>query len=325
MMDDLKILHDDWDAPTAPSAAAFTEARAALLARAAGRAPEPQRSRRRFRFPRVGVGLVAAGALAAVAVAGVAVQTSGGPDKDGRPRSALPGPPVGSVALAANMLDRASAAAEHRRFTPLRAHEWIYTKVSVTTGTGPGGAVTGGPYTTKVEESWWRADGRQSAGIANGKLFVGPVGARPQREFSYDPLPTDPDALLRKVGARTGRYEMAYTTLVDILASTVQPPKEEAAIFQAIKRIPRVTLIKGRADAAGRPAIALGLETGYDHDEVLLDPKTYAYLGDRVISIKDQTLGSKGEPKVLVKKGTLQYERLRTAVAIVAKPGRRRS
>jgi hypothetical protein len=44
-----------------------------------------------------------------------------------------------------------------------------------------------------------------------------------------------------------------------------------------------------------------------------------------VISIKDETLGSKDEPKVLVKKGTLPHERRRTAVGIVNKPGRRRS
>ena len=324
MMDELTTLRDGWDEPSPPSHAAFTQARAALLARAAGRAPEPKRSRRRLRLPRTGAGLIAVGALAAVAAAGVVVLTSGGTDEDGRPRPALPGPPVGSVALAANVLDRASAAAGHRRFTPLRPHEWIYTKMSVTTGTGPGGVVTGGPYRTQVEETWWRADGRRSARIANGKLFVGPVNVGPQREFSYDPLPTDPDALLRRVGAGTGGYEMAYQTLINILASTVRPPKEEAAIFQAIERIPRVTLIKGKVDAAGRPAIALGLETGYDHEEVLLDPKTYAYLGDRVISIKDQTLGS-NEARVLVRKGTLQHERLRTAVGIVAEPGRRRS
>lgn len=118
---------------------------------------------------------------------------------------------------------------------------------------------------------------------------------------------------------------MAYENLVDILAMTVPPPKEEAAIFQAIKKIPHVTLIKGRADAAGRPAIALGLEKGAIHEEVLLSPKTYAFLGDRVVTIKDQTIGSNGEPKTLVKKGTLQSERLRTVVGIVAKPGQRPS
>ena len=311
-MDDLTTLREAWGEPKTPSPAARMEARAALLTRAAGRTPEPVRPRRRFRLPRAGVGLVAAGALAA---AGVAVLLTSDPHPP------LPGGQVGSAALAANVLDRASAAAEHRHFTPPRSHQWIYTKMSRTTGAGPGGVVTGGPYTTEVEENWVRADGRQSAGITNGKLFVGPVSPRPQREFSFDPLPTDPDALLRKVGVRTGGYEMAYESLVDILALTVQPPKEEAAIFQAIKRIPHVTLIKGRADAAGRPAIALGLEKDAIHEEVLLSPETYAFLGDRVIQIKDQTL----DAKTVVKKGTVQYERLRTAVGIVAKPGRRPS
>lgn len=314
-MDEMQMLRDHHDAQPSPSPDTVVTACARLAAHT--------RPRRRFRLPRAGVGLLAVGALAAVVAAGVAVvQTSGG-SRD--PHPALPGGQVGSVALAANVLDRASAAAEHRHFTPLRSHQWIYTKMSHTTGAGPGGVVTGGPYKTEVEETWVRADGKQSAGIANGKLYVGPAGTRPQRPFSYDPLPTGPDALLQKVGVRTGGYEMAYESLVEILAMTVQPPKEEAAIFQAIKKIPHVTLIKGRVDAAGRPAIALGLEKDAIHEEVLLSPKTYAFLGDRVITIKDQTLESNGEPKTFVKTGTLQSERLRTAVGVVAKPGQRPS
>ncbi|WP_239095374.1 CU044_5270 family protein [Planotetraspora silvatica] len=293
------------------------EARAALLTRAAGRTPEPVRPRRRFRMLRAGVGLLAVGALAAVVAAGVTVvQTSGGNREPGR---------IGSVALAANVLDRASAAAEQRPFTPLQSHQWIYTKMSETTGVNAKGGVDGGPYKTVVEERWERADGKQGAGITNGKVYVGPELVRPQRPFSYAPLPTDPDALLQKLGVRTGGYEMAYDSLVNILAFNVVPPKQEAAIFQAIKKIPNVTLITGRVDAAGRPAIALGLEMDAMHQEVLLDPKTYAFLGDRIITIKDQTFESDGGPPVFVKKGTVEYERLRTAVGIVAKPGQRPS
>jgi hypothetical protein len=321
MMDDLKILRDGWDEPEAPSRTAHTQARAALLARTADPALPSGRSHRRFRLPRMGVGLVAVGALAAIAAAVVVVQTSGGTDKDGRPRSRVPVPLVGSAVLAANVLDQASAAAETRRYIPARAHEWIYTKMSLTTGATPAGVVSAGPYRTSVDETWERADGRQSAGVDNGRLFVGPVRTNPSQVFSFDPLPTDPDTLLRKVGGRAGLYQPAYERLIDILAGTVHPPKEEAAIFQAIKRIPNVTLIKGRVDADGRPAVALGLEEDYLHEEVLLNPKTYAYLGDRMITIRDHWLRSEGEPSVLVKKGTLQHLRLRTAVGVVAKPG----
>lgn len=159
-MDDLDTLREAWGEPKTPSPTARMQARAALMTRAAGRPPEPVRPRRRFRLPRAGA-LIAAGALATVVAAGVVVvQTSGG-SRDSH--SSPPGGQVGSVALAANVLDRASAAAEHRHFTPLRSHQWIYTKMSHTTGTGPGGVVTGGPYRTRVEETWWRADGEQSA------------------------------------------------------------------------------------------------------------------------------------------------------------------
>jgi hypothetical protein len=308
------VRDDQTPGPSTPAAGALLTA-----ITAEERAPVAARRRSRRRWAVI-LPVAAMATAAATAVVATATDTGSSPARPGHA-----GVQVGSVALAANVLDRASAAAEHRHFTPLQSHQWIYTKMSHTTGTGPGGVVTGGPYKTEVEETWERADGKQSAGIANGKLFVGPAGTRPQRPFSYDPLPTDPDALLQKVGVRAGGYEMAYENLVDILALTVQPPKEEAAIFQAIKKILHVTLIKGRADAAGRPAIALGLEKGAIHEEVLLSPKTYAFLGDRVITIKDQTLGSNGEPKTFVKKGTLQSERLRTAVGVVARPGQRPS
>ncbi|HEU5026844.1 MAG TPA: hypothetical protein VFV01_18135 [Spirillospora sp.] len=68
----------------------------------------------------------------------------------------------------------------------------------------------------------------------------------------FDPLTTDPDALLRKVG---GGPDLAFHTLRTILWESLHPPKTEAAIYQAIKRIP--------VDADGRPAISLGL-TGRD-------------------------------------------------------------
>jgi hypothetical protein len=68
---------------------------------------------------------------------------------------------------------------------------------------------------------------------------------------------------------------------------------------------------------------------GWLHEEVMLDPKSYAYLGERAISIKGHTLrGAGDDPDVVagyVKKGVLQNLTVRTAVRVVGGPGQRTS
>ncbi|MFI0453125.1 hypothetical protein [Actinomadura sp. 6N118] len=56
---------------------------------------------------------------------------------------------------------------------------------------------------------------------------------------------------------------------------------------------------------------------------MLLDPKTYAYLGQRLVTSKDETIRSDGEPPRVVKKGTLVGITVRLAAGIVDKPGER--
>lgn len=349
-MDDLKTLRDAWGEVHVPSESAHARARAALLARATGHAP--RRERRRFHLPKAGVRLVAVGALAtAVAVGVTFVQTSGGTDKSGRPRSVLPGIPAGPVANAEQALDRAATAADARRFTPPRPDQWIYTELRTRSTAKESGVVTGGPYKTYVRDYWERGDGKKSARMVNGRLEIyDEILGRTSPPSDYPSLaalPTDPDALLRwvqaentegpgvvpgKVGGAKPRssqdYQMAFETLNTILRDSLLPPWTEAAIFRAMKKIPGVTLVDKAADAAGRPAIALGMIIeGWLHEEVMLDPKSYAYLGERVISIKGHEMRGVGSnPNVVtgyVKKGILQNLTVRTAVGIVDRPGRR--
>ncbi|MFG2088731.1 MULTISPECIES: CU044_5270 family protein [unclassified Spirillospora] len=287
---------------------------------AGGGAVKPERPHGRFRLPRLGVRLVAAGALAAMA-AGVIVLTG---DDGQRTQPLPPDVPLGSVVQAAHVLDQAAKAAETRPFTAPKPRQWVYTKMQLTTSAKAGGLVTGGPYKTNTEELWRRVDGKRYAAYKDGKVETGPELRTPSVAAEFDPLPSDPEALLRKVGGSKGHYEMAYQTLVTILRESVQSPEREAAIFRAIKLIPDVKPIEGRVDVNGRPVIALGRTFhGWLHEEVLLDPKTYAYLGERAIAVKNHTTESDGEPSDTVKAGTLQRLIVRDAIAVVDDPGRR--
>jgi hypothetical protein len=313
-MNDLTILHDAWEVPEAPTHRARAQARAALQARAA----------RRRRAPRLSPRLAATGALALAIAIGLAVaQNLGGTGSDGRPRSVVPGLPGVPVA-SAEVLERAAAAAERKPFTPPRDDQWIYIADRITWSDG----------TTETRPRWRRADGGGIASLdEHGRLQVEsvrwPAGRkRPQLE-SYKgvaSLPTDPGALLRWAHAQdvsngdTSTDGVVYLLLNGILRENVLPPDLEAAIFRAMKQIPGVTL--HTVDVLGRPTLSLGITGDWLHEELLIDPTTYAYRGERSIVTKDATISPEkaGNSTGKVRKGSTVVV-ARAATAIVDEPG----
>ncbi|WP_165975445.1 CU044_5270 family protein [Actinomadura rubrisoli] len=354
-LNDLDVLRDAWGSPEPPPAAARAAARAALLDRASAASaaegspatvpvrPVPDAGsepvtgpagerRRRFRLPRLGVRVAAVGALAAAIAIGVTVvQSSGGTDEHGRPRPVVPGVPAAPVANASEALERAAHAAEARPFIPPRPDQWIYTEARTRTGKRPNGSLYKDPKKTVLVRSWHRADGKATASYEGGKLVLsGTMPTTPPSDYaSLAALPTEPDALLKwlykEMGglgdSPEGRYATAYSMLGAILRDNVLPPAREAAVFRTIKRIPGVALVPGRVDAAGRPALGLGrVAEGWLHEELLLDPVTYAYLGERSVALKNHT--SRGDDgSVSVRKGELQNLTVRTKAGIVDKAG----
>ncbi|TDC67700.1 hypothetical protein E1200_14215 [Actinomadura sp. GC306] len=265
------------------------------------------------RFPGLGVRLGAVGAMAAIAVGGVVLQA-------GEEAPTPPSISLGSAAEAGHVLDLAAEAAENRSLNAPGPRQWVYTKMKLTSSAKPAGLVSGGPYKTETWEVWRRGDGRRFAAYKDGELQTGHETVSSSVAVKYEPLPSDPAALLRKVGGSKEHYFMAYQTLVTLLRDSVHSAETEAVIFRAIKLIPGVTPVEGRVDAAGRPAIGLGLTVdGWLHEEVLLDPETYAYLGERAIAIKSRTV----EPGFTVKAGTVQRLMVRVAIGVVAEAGRR--
>ncbi|MEW2352857.1 CU044_5270 family protein [Spirillospora sp. NPDC029432] len=267
------------------------------------------------------VRLAAVGTAAAAIAAGVALWPSDGGG------SAPPGPPPAAIRLASaaeagKVLDRAARTAEERPSAVPGPRQWVYTKMRLTTGAQAGGSVTGGPYKTEEWELWRRGDGKQYAAYENGKISVGHETVDSARASRYLPLPTDPEALFRKIhGGGEGGPLMTFETLITILRENVHTPETEAAIYRAMKRVPGVVLVEGKADAAGRPALALGIVDQWVHTEVLLDPGTYAYLGDRAFAVKGHEVEDGSGDRIL--KGTLQRQTVRVAVEIVDKPGAR--
>ena len=144
-------------------------------------------------------------------------------------------------------------------------------------------------------------------------------------------LPTDPDTLRRWAyrqarditGAGLSEHGDVYAIFNGIVRDNVLPPALEAAIFRALKEVPGVTV--ETAEVAGRPALVVGQTEDWLREELLLDPETYAYRGERSTVTRDATIdpAKAGNAAGRIEKGqTVVIERI--ASAIVDEPGRRR-
>ncbi|MEV5703557.1 CU044_5270 family protein [Actinoallomurus sp. NPDC052274] len=318
-----------------PSDAAHSAARAALLERAAAAPPAAPAPVRRFRLPRVGFRLAAVGALAVTIAAGVTVATMGGASKTGEHRPSTPGV---SAAPVAYVLDQAADAAQARPFTAPRNDQWVYVEVRYQSPGKPinGQVQTAGtPLKTRVGRTWTRADGTKVATVENGKIVVSPVEGQPRTDYAtLKALPRDPAALLAWVrneavasGPRkerkTDHDAVAFSIFNSMLVNGVMPPAQEAAIFRAVAKLPDVTVDRKAVDVDGRPVLAVSHVTeGWLKQELLLDPATYAYLGQRNVAIKDHTeIWSGGT--ATTKKGAIDVLISRLAAGVVDRPGQR--
>lgn len=232
----------------------------------------------------------------------------------------------GPVANAEQALGRAAFEAQRRPFTAPRPDQWVYVQTEYRRVGDPEkrGVWTPGSRPRKTVDSiWTRADGRLMASLEKGRLEVSPTGGAmpPQDYATLSKLPRDPDALLawlRKAGGPGGDASR-FSLLGSLLAGSVLPPAQEAAIYRALAKIPGVTLDKRAVDLDGRPALSLAIPAeGWPRDEVLLDPSTFGYRGHRTTVTENHT--DHGET---YKKGTVESQSVRLAAGVVDRPGER--
>ncbi|MFE6871462.1 CU044_5270 family protein [Kitasatospora sp. NPDC057692] len=113
-------------------------------------------------------------------------------------------------------------------------------------------------------------------------------------------LPTDPDALLKKIYAETkgqGRTpdQEAFVTIGDLLREQIAPPAVSAALYRAAAKIPGVTVVDDSVDAAGRHGVAVAHVDSGIRSEWIFDPKTHEFLGEREVVVGETGLGKPGE------------------------------
>ncbi|GHG12608.1 CU044_5270 family protein [Streptomyces zaomyceticus] len=279
-------------------------------------------------FLRKAILLPAATALAGALAVGVLVLTPGG---NGDPVDRATGPAltttIGVVDAkgAPRLLDRISLAAAGTEAPNGRAGQYIYieTRSANTHVKTVGGESSLVSTPLHTRQSWRSPDGLDGWLIEPGNTgpegitLAGPdeTGNTPKPHLgapSHDylaTLPTDPDALLRKIhketeGQGNGKDQQAFTTIGDLLVESWPTPELTAALYRAAAKIPGVVMVDSATDAAGRKGVAVARldESSGQRTEWIFDSKTLTFLGERTVQVK----GTGGEGG-LIKPGTVVY------------------
>ena len=296
-MDELEMLAElRRDAPRiSPDAAGA--ARARLIEETVA----PERPHRRVRPVVWRTGLVAA--LTVAIVMGAVVFEADGPAPGRGPgfTGVLPAaqPAVAAVAY------RARTAAEKGPADKLEPTAWAYVRTLQRESQS---------HQLSVLHDWSTLDGLHCGGADNrGNVNVGecdPVRDVPSQAFLLD-APDDAEGMARYVYAEVdhiiqgerdhtirssgvdtsrGRNVAAFSLVKVVLRYFYATPRQQAALYGALAYIPGVTVIDDVADAAGRHGQAFGITDSQSvRSEIILDKRTYQYLGTRAIFTKDWT------------------------------------
>lgn len=326
-MDEMTRLREFRDDAPAPDRAALAPGRRRLAEAAApGRRPRHPWAQRRT------VAVVAAAALTVAAVLGTRLWDAA-PDRSG-PASA-----TGPLRLesAAEVLNRAADTLEKLPTPPEPLdHQWIYTRTTNLSAVGSSDGTA--PSTiSDTSDSWVPYD--NSAAAKHGK----DTDYRTARQVyrAANALPADPEQLLAGVrrlyptghtaeSPPEARAQHSFRAVSLVVQTYPIPPAALARVYRAMATIPgvRVTghLVK---DAAGREAVAITRREDGSHEqrEILLDPRSFDYVGQRFVVAEDYTLRYPGEkvqqPGPRYRAGQVTLSEARIAGAVVDRKGQK--
>ncbi|RJQ78454.1 hypothetical protein D5S17_12945 [Pseudonocardiaceae bacterium YIM PH 21723] len=129
---------------------------------------------------------------------------------------------------------------------------------------------------------WWATEKNRPAKPQE------PRWAWPTPAFQ-DSLPKDPQAMfdrLRKDTAGKGRTPDAEMLVYakDALITGLVRADVRATLYRALAMVPGLTVTEGVVTLDGRSGTALGISDGDQRQEIVIDPKTGAFIGDRSVA-----------------------------------------
>ncbi|MFB4266830.1 CU044_5270 family protein [Nonomuraea sp. GTA35] len=147
----------------------------------------------------------------------------------------------------------------------------------------------------EAEKTGWQGTSWDTLAACPGRL------GEYRTDYAYlSTLPADPAALrerLYRLGGKGGDRDFsALDHARSMLTETYLPRAQRQALFEAIKTIPGVRVEQGVEDAAGREGVALagpGGERGVE-SQLIFDPETFMYLGERQEVVAEGAAAPKG-------------------------------
>ncbi|GLY40714.1 hypothetical protein Amsp01_067370 [Amycolatopsis sp. NBRC 101858] len=104
----------------------------------------------------------------------------------------------------------------------------------------------------------------------------------------YATLPHDPAALYAKLQAMTKGRGSTPTVMfhfgIEILRAGLMPAELRAQWYRALARIPGITVLAAEANLDGRTGVALGLDDRHEIRQLIIDPVTGQFIGERQIA-----------------------------------------
>ncbi|MEU4511156.1 CU044_5270 family protein [Nonomuraea wenchangensis] len=294
------------------------DAEAAARARLVTAIREPEAARRPAASGagRFGWRIAVATALALV-VGGTVVTFSDGPD-------------MAPVADVAELGERAASAAENDPAPTPRPAQWLYTKELQLSGV----EADVDRDQRDVWERWTSVDGKRSAWYQGGKLMF-------QGSAVFDPAelaepPVTPARVIARIEAaildedRRGSQELKGQVPLPILFMEINQliteqwlaPEVRAALFRALPTIKGITMTKDVPVADGRRGVAFSLIDEEARQSLVLDPRTFRYLGSNSTRLKDRTYKWADGTKETFKAGTVGLT-AQLEATIVDQPGQR--
>lgn len=229
--------------------------------------------------------------------------------------------PKGAVQL----LDRISLAAEEAPGQAARPGQYAYIE-SKTAGLkveNVNGEYVQSEVPLHTRQMWissdggqgWIAEPQQNVDSPLSVLRVGRI-EWPSRQYLAS-LPTDPDALLKKIReeiAFDGTDAEAFMAIGTLLEFSRLPAPLTSALYKAAAEIPGVAVVNDATDAIGRHGVAVARlnEKNGQRSEWIFDRSTYALLGARTVQV-----GKPAKDQVQFKRGTVLSTTAITERAVV--------
>jgi hypothetical protein len=234
-------------------------------------------------------------------------------------------------AQAAQILDRAALAAGRQPALTARPSQFVFIEEFVewaAVSISPSGKpiVTLNP---QLSETWVSASGARR-GMTRSQPRSRPLPGHPTGPWhtvrpakaphmpAYLPaVPTSAEAMVRYLYqnpyGKTLSDQEAFVAAGDLIRHQYLRPAAQAAVFEAVARIPEVKVVHGAVTVDGTRGIAVQrIFQGFSY-QMIFNSRTYAFIGERQVVA--------GAPHLMLKPGTVMYASTLLRIAIVDHAG----